>query len=120
IKLQLYRQRLLYVFQKALSLFPGTTNELMPTVIQLDEAAKEEWKTYADFIEEKQVRGGEYETIRDFASKMVENALRLAGVMTIIENPDAKAIDKYMLWRSANLMEYYASQQLRIFNDSDV
>jgi hypothetical protein len=51
---------------------------------------------------------------------MPEHALRIAAVMTVIENPRAASISKFMFWRAANLVNYYANQHLEIFDDSDV
>lgn len=118
-KMHAFNNQLLYVLQKQLSLIHGTRQELMPTVLALDDDAKEEWEKYADYIEGKLCRRGELEAIADFAGKIVEHALRLAGVMTIVQNPNATTIDKFMLWRAANLMEYYTAQYFRIFDDGE-
>ena len=117
-KLLAYNSQLLQVFRKPLSLVFGTRQELAPTTLTLDEDAKQEWEKYSDYVEGKLIRGGEYEPIADFAGKVVEHALRLAGVMTIIADPFATTIHKHMLWRAANLMEYYTGQYFRVFDDS--
>ncbi len=118
-KLHAYNYQLLQVFRKPLSLVFGTRQELAPTILTLDEDAKQQWELYSDYVEGKLIRGGEYEPIADFAGKAVEHALRLAGVMTIIADPNATTIHKHMLWRSANLMEYYTAQYFRVFDDSE-
>lgn len=119
-KLRYYRQRLLSVFQKPFSLVMGTTNELAPTVLVLDDAAKERWIQFFDYVEAASGKHSEYSPISDFASKMVENALRIAGVMTIVENVDAHSISEDMLIRAGRIMHYFASEQLRVFNDADL
>lgn len=120
VKMQTYNNQLLSVFQKQLSLVFGTRQELLPTVLTLDDDANHQWDMYTDHIEAKLGSRGELEAIADFAGKIVEHALRLAGVMTIVDNPNATTIHKYMLWRAANLMEYYTAQYFRVFDDSEL
>jgi hypothetical protein len=116
-----YSNNLLEVFKAPFNTVQGTNQQqLEPKILQLDEEATQEWITFVDWLEPKIKVGGEWESITEFANKMPEHALRIAAVMTVIENPRAASISKFMFWRAANLVNYYANQHLEIFDDSDV
>lgn len=54
------------------------------------------------------------ESVRPFASKLTENAVRLAGILTLVADPDAIEIDAGTLAHAATLARYYADEAVRL------
>ena len=67
-------------------------NELTPRVLALSAQAKAVWVFFHDRIEVAMAPEGALDEIRDVANKAAENAARLAGVLSVVENPDAVSI----------------------------
>jgi hypothetical protein len=80
--------------------------------IGLTAAAKNQWVGFYDYVEGNQ--NSELAPIRGFASKLAEHALRLAGVLALLENPDVKSVDEDAITRGIILAEYYAIEALRL------
>ena len=68
-------------------------NELTPRALDFSPEAKAAWVAFHDGIEAAMAPDGALENLRDVGSKAAENAARIAGVLTIIENPEATIID---------------------------
>jgi hypothetical protein len=90
-------------------------NELDPYVLQLSPEANEMWKAYADHVESEIARDGSYEPIKGLANKLPEHAARLAGVLSLVNNLEAKTISPESMANGINLTKYYASEALRLF-----
>lgn len=80
-------------------------NELEPRVIVLSADARAAWISFYNGIEKAMASDGPLEDLRDVASKAAEIAARIAGVLTIIENPDASSIDAETM-ASARVIRY--------------
>jgi len=63
--------------------------------------------------------GGQYESVTGFASKMLENALRIAGAFEYVMDVNAKRVQALTLQMALHLMQYYAYQQLEVFGKND-
>lgn len=59
---------------------PNSVGALTPTVMELTPEAKAFWVTFYDAIEEKLQIGGELCDVRDMASKIADNAARIAAL----------------------------------------
>jgi len=59
--------------------------ELEPSMMQLSPEAKAEWVTFHDTVEHKLRAGGEFADLRDTASKVADNAVRLAAIFAYFE-----------------------------------
>ena len=57
---------------------------------------------------------GEMAQTRAWASKGAEQALRIAGVLTMVENPDTSAITRETLERAGEIAAYYLGEAARI------
>jgi len=88
------------------------------SVVVCDEGAKEAWKAFYNEVELQQVVGGELELIRPVASKMAENVLRLAAVISTY-NGEPNITEETMNG-ALILGEYYLKQALRIAQQADV
>lgn len=60
--------------------------------ITLDYGATQAWEAFFYFIEPKMGEGKELEAIQDWAGKLAGAALRIAGIMAIVENGDGTSI----------------------------
>ncbi len=89
--------------------------ELTPHVLQLDDEAKAlALEAYNDF-ETSMRKGNQFSEITDRVSKALENAIRIAGILTVIERGvEAKIIKKFCLARGLALMKWYLEEVIRI------
>lgn len=92
----------------------NTRNELTPRNIPLAPAAKAVWIQYVNCIEKQLGDGQVLEPVRGFASKAGDHAARIAGVRTLIQNPDAGDISVEAIEAGIHLMNFYLTEALRI------
>ena len=64
--------------------------------------------------------GGTLQPIKPFASKLAENAVRLAGILTLIANSNATEIAELTLADAFTLAEYYADEALRLTDAANI
>ena len=88
---------------------------LDPKPLFLSAGATEKWRAFADECEADLRIGGRLEPVRGFANKLPEQALRMAAVLELIDNPDAKEIGVAAFDRAVTLARYYAGEALRLF-----
>lgn len=60
--------------------------ELEPALMQLSVEAKEVWVDFHDKVESRLAAGGEFQSIRDTASKVADNAVRIAALFAYFES----------------------------------
>lgn len=89
-------------------------NELTPRALALSADAKRAWVAFHDQIETAMASGGALEGLRDVAGKAAENAARVAGVLAIVENPDASIIGAAAITNACELMAWYVGEALRL------
>lgn len=89
--------------------------ELNPPPIQLSPEAHKLWIAFADECETELAVGQRLEPVRAFANKLAEQALRLAAVLELMDNPAATEIHAATFERAATLARYYAGEALRLF-----
>lgn len=113
--LRAYADALLRRLRAKLPLVKGTRNELKPRTLPLSKDARLVWTAFADHVEERLAPGGELCAIAGLANKMPEHAARLAAVLALVENIEAKAVTAKQLAAGMQLAEHYATEALRIF-----
>jgi hypothetical protein len=89
-------------------------NELTPRALDLSDEARAVWIAFHDRAETAMASEGALEGLRDVASKAAENAARIAGVLTIVEAPDATAIEAETMAAACELMTWYLNEALRL------
>jgi Protein of unknown function (DUF3987) len=89
-------------------------NELAPEALELSAKAKDAWVFFYDKIETEMADGRSLESLRDVAAKAAENAARIAGVLTVTEDPDASFIDATAMNSACELMAWYIAEALRL------
>jgi len=91
----------------------GKIRGLSLPAITLSRPAKERWVAFYEYLEANK---GEFEgPARAFAAKTAEHALRLAGVLTLFDNPEAKEVPFEHLDAGIKLAEWYLLEQDRLF-----
>ncbi len=105
--------------QKA-TLAEGKRNELAPPVLTLSEEAKKYWIEFYNQVEAQSGPTGAYSEIRAFASKAAEHAIRLAGVLSVFDNPNTMEIQGEAMLNATTLMDWYLGEHLRLFELSEV
>lgn len=97
------------------------TRALDLSIIKLSPEAKARLIQFSDHCERQLAPNGPYEQIADFASKMTENAARLAGTIGFFE-ARFKVVEEGLSVQAVNagiaLMEFYASEALRLYGTS--
>ena len=112
-----YLQRVRAILEHALPL-QGDTNDLAPRPLALGAEAKKVWVAFHDRIERNLADGKCYEPIRAFACKAAEHALRIAGVLTILDRFEAQGIPAQPMEAAITLAQYYVDECLRLSGSS--
>lgn len=115
-----YWARMETLLARGYSLRPETRNELEPRALTLTPAAKRRYIAIHDLIEADMLPGGDFASVRAWASKSPAQALRIAGVLTLVDDADAMTISEDALERGAMLMQFYLSEAVRIVGTSSV
>lgn len=96
----------------------GTRNELEPRALSLAPDAKVRWIEIANAIESDMA--GDFAGIRAWASKGAAQVLRIAGVLTLVEAPDAGVIRLEAIERAAGLALYHLGEAARVVGTARV
>jgi hypothetical protein len=106
------------LFRRPMPLKEGTRNELEPRPLRLSPEARQLWIEFADSVERQLGPRGDLQPISGFAAKLPEHAARIAGVLTMFENPEAAQIDAAALSNGIALSRHYAAAALRLHGRS--
>ena len=109
-----YYQSISALLRKPLPLRAGTRNEVSPRPLTLDDEARAFWITFSNEIERRVGLGGDLHSISGFANKLPEHATRLAGILTIYEDANARQITKEAMQNGFALGTYYAQTTIRL------
>lgn len=90
------------------------TRALNPRRLYLSVGARGLLEAYYDETEKAQAPGGEFELIRGHASKTAEQAVRIAGVLTLWADMGRNEIDADMMANGIALARYYLSEAHRL------
>jgi hypothetical protein len=107
-----YWVRMRDLLESAPPLRQGTRNELQPRVLTLTPDAMAYWVDVKNAIEQAML--GAYAGIHAWASKGGSQVARVAGVLTIADNPDAGVIQREAIERATALVMYYLDEAARI------
>jgi len=88
--------------------------QLKPEVLVISDEAKQELITFSDEIEGRQSPDKDLNFIADFASKLVEHAVRLSAVIQVLEDPTARQVSAEKVKHGIALSRYYLSEAVRI------
>lgn len=92
----------------------GTTTPIdRERVLSLTVEADKAWWEFAHRMERAQAPGAEYAGVKGWASKCAEQALRIAGVLTLFDDPDATEIDLERMQAAIAAAGWYAGEWRR-------
>jgi putative DNA primase/helicase len=89
---------------------------LAPHILSLSLEAKQSWIAFHDEIERQLVSGGQYQNIRDVASKIADNAARLAGLFHVFEGVPGP-ISLQALNASKLVLKWHLDESNRFFSE---
>jgi hypothetical protein len=115
-----FSQRIAELLRRDFQLVDGARNELAPRALRLTADAAWEWRNVHDAIERAEAPGGRYAACKPWASKAGEQCLRIAGVLRLVEEPDAEVIDADSIRRAAELTVWYLNEAARLAGASQV
>lgn len=95
----------------------GEDGALSPTMLTLSSAAKAAWVAFHDEVEAELRPGGELDTVRDVASKVADNAVRLAAVFHVVQHGMAGPIGENTFAGAARLAAWHLSEARRFFGE---
>ena len=110
-----YHARILSILERQPTLALDSRNELEPRVLCFAPDAAKAWREYADHVEGLLAPGQPLESIRGFSNKLPEHAARIAAVLMLVDNIEARHIDLETFGRAIRLAEYYTREALRLF-----
>ena len=108
--------RLRTLLEVELPISQGTWNELAPRVLNLSNPARELLTQYYETTEQEQSSEGELAFVRPYASKSAEQAARIAGVLTLWEDYEAREIKPETMANAISIAQYYLSEACRLAN----
>lgn len=111
-----YESRLLSILETRLPIAEGKLNELQPRGLPLAPDAKRIWIAFHDHTEKQLADDKALAPIRGFANKAPEHAVRLAGVLALVDNLDSQAIGVEYVRSGINLVQHYLAEALRLFD----
>lgn len=88
---------------------------ISPTVIRTSPAAKVIWVEHYNQMEEQSCEGGPLATHAGYASRFAEQTLRLAGVLTLVDDIEAREITADAMERAITLSSYYLTRAIDLF-----
>ena len=112
--------RLAEVLRLHMPVATDTGNELTPRVLHLSADAFAAWRVLHDAVEAGMAPGGRFATVKPWASKTPEQCLRIAGVLSVLENPNAQAIDASTIERAAELALWHLHEAVRLAGTAEL
>ena len=115
-----YRKRITALLDQEPTERPEAPQELAPLSLRLTPEAKARWTELHDRIEAAMAAGGALQDVRAWGSKAPAQVLRTAGVLTLVEDKDARMIDEAAIGRAADIVGHTLDEALRIVGTSRV
>ena len=78
------------------------------------------WRGLHDAVEAGMAPGGRFATVKPWASKTPEQCLRIAGVLSLLENPGAQAIDAATVERAAEVALWHLHEAVRLAGTAEL
>ena len=88
--------------------------ELDPPGLTLDTEAMDLYVAYHDHVEAQRIPSGPMHPIREWSAKAPEHMLRIAGVLALLDDPDALTIGGTVMDRAIQIADFYAVETIRL------
>jgi len=118
--LQAYNDRIVSLLEMEPVTNDLNDRELVPRVLPLDADASEEWIVFHDQCEEAICKSGALVTIKAFAAKLAEHAGRLAAVLTMYSDPQARTVPHWAMKSGVSLAGHFAMEILRLHGGASI
>lgn len=82
--------------------------------LPLDLEARALYVAFSNAIEAEMKPNGKLSTLKAFASKLPEQAVRIAAILTLVDDPVAMAVNETMLANGITLAKHYLSEANRL------
>lgn len=110
-----YYERMHTTLRSPLPVSPNDDKQLVPPTLMLNAEAKTLWVEFHDLIESHLGDEAPLSPIRGFANKAPQHALRLAGILSLIEGQE-RTINQLFMENGIELAQYHISEALRLFH----
>lgn len=94
------------------------SHELLPPVLELSAAARLHLIDFYNSVEGQSGPGERLDTHGGFASKIAEQAARIAGVLTVFADSGATEVDAQNMENATRLASYYLEEIIRIMESA--
>jgi hypothetical protein len=109
-----YHRCLQGLLQYTLPTAEGDPRELRPRPLSLAPDAKDTWVRFHDWAQRHLGANGELHPIAPLAAKAAEHALRLAGLLAVLDDLSATLVHLHHLEAGIALARYYLEEGLRL------
>ena len=96
------------------------TRELKPRRLTLGTDARTTLIAFSDAVENAQRTGGDLAHVTGYASKAAEQAARIAGVLTVYADPDARSVELDAMRDGIALAQFYLGEAARLADGATV
>ncbi|MCP4640085.1 MAG: DUF3987 domain-containing protein [bacterium] len=87
---------------------------LAPRAMQLTPEGYDAYVGFYDSVEEQNAPDGPLSCVAAWASKAAEHAVRIAGILSLVDDPDACEVEEIAFRSGATLAEWYMAEYLRV------
>lgn len=108
------------LLRRELPLKDGTRNDLQPRALTLAPEAKALWIEAYNAVETREAPGQRFEQCQAWASKSAEQTLRIAGVLRLVEEPDAQTIDADTIRRAVDIALWHLNEAARLAGTAEL
>ncbi len=113
-ELKNYYSRVKELLKEKIPLASGSRNELNPSGLRLDDKANLSAIEFYNSVEMETSENGKYRSIRAFASKSLEHVLRVAGILSVFNDPLIQVVTDEKLQSAIEIVRFYLSEALRL------
>jgi hypothetical protein len=115
-----YRAAITVLLDKPKPVDPMAPQELAPLPLKLEADAKQRWIALHNSIEESMLSSGELYGVRAWGSKAPAQILRIAGVLTLVDDPGARVIRVDAINNASEVVLYALGEAIRIVGTAQV
>ena len=113
-KFMAFRTRMRDLLIRPLPTSPHDPRELEPRALTLSFAAHITWVKFHDWVQNQLRPEGAFRRIAPFAAKAAEHALRIAGILALVGDPEAGELNEATIGSGVELARFYLGETLRL------
>ena len=110
-----FNQRLSAILSQPVQM--GDDGALEPSVLTFTGEAKAAWVAFHDRVEVEIREGGAFMDVRDVASKIADNASRLAALLHVFEGNPGSLVGLESFEAAAQIAEWHLGEARRVFGE---